>query len=826
MEVKTTAILKLAYLEMYGYDMSWAAFHVLEVMASRRFQQKRVGYLAALQSLRADSDVLTLATNLLKKDLGSTSVLESALALSGVASVVTPSLAHDVADDVARMTTHTRPYVRKKAVLAMYKVVTQYPEALPGLVPRLRDRLADPDPSVVSAAVSTACELANSPGSRMSLLELAPPLYELLTTSKNNWMLIKILKLFSALAPAEPRLRPKLLPQVLQLMESTGAMSLTFECVNCIVSAGMLTPDDDRLASVCIGKLRDFLQEPDQNLKYVGLLALAKMVRINPDFVAGQEDIVLECVDDADLTLRQRVLDILAGIANENNVYRIVTRLLDQLHAESALDEHHDKYDALVAYRFEAMDHIIDMCSRDTYALVPDFEWYTGILVALAGFAKGHSPELGRRVGAELRNMAVRVVSVRDTIVAAAAQLLNDNETPQRLPSVLPHAIWVVGEYASLLEYPSEVLSQLLALPQQLHAESPDAEAIAIVAIPAVVKVFTRYQQQQSFWSSSRREHVLESIDEIIPFLESYATSSSYEVQERAAGFLELFRVVRQGVDEHPGDDAEDPPLLLTLALPSLFSHYELNPVAATAQRRIAVPDDLDLDTPICLNEPASLDFDNDTESEDEPDGVPPSDVAAEAPVYEETPEERERRRQERLERQRDDPFYISVRSESATPTPTGSRPMTPSSTREGQSTTDNGKLPSKPPGPARRKVEILQDETIPGDDPAPASDTAVETRKKPSRKGILKLENRLAQLTVDQPSSSADVAAEVNRLRQELLQEQSKPANDDGSVEVVHKKIKKTKKKKDPSSTTADGEKKKKKKKKPVVDPAPSTES
>lgn len=47
--------------------MSWASFHVLEVMSSAKYHQKRVGYLGAVQSFRPDTEVLMLATNLLKK---------------------------------------------------------------------------------------------------------------------------------------------------------------------------------------------------------------------------------------------------------------------------------------------------------------------------------------------------------------------------------------------------------------------------------------------------------------------------------------------------------------------------------------------------------------------------------------------------------------------------------------------------------------------------------------------------------------------------------------------------------------------------------------
>jgi len=53
--------------------MSWAAFNVLEVMSSAKYLQKRVGYLGAVQSFRPDTEVLMLATNMLKKVCSATS---------------------------------------------------------------------------------------------------------------------------------------------------------------------------------------------------------------------------------------------------------------------------------------------------------------------------------------------------------------------------------------------------------------------------------------------------------------------------------------------------------------------------------------------------------------------------------------------------------------------------------------------------------------------------------------------------------------------------------------------------------------------------------
>ena len=47
--------------------MSWASFHVVEVMSSSKVHLKSIGYLAATQSFEQDTDVLMLTTNLLKK---------------------------------------------------------------------------------------------------------------------------------------------------------------------------------------------------------------------------------------------------------------------------------------------------------------------------------------------------------------------------------------------------------------------------------------------------------------------------------------------------------------------------------------------------------------------------------------------------------------------------------------------------------------------------------------------------------------------------------------------------------------------------------------
>ena len=276
MDLKATALLKLVYMEMFGHDMSWASFHVLEVMSSQKYLQKRVGYLAAVQSFRPDTEVLMLATNLLKKDVNSAQVPTLSLPLISLPHVNTTSLALSLSSDILTRLTHSNPLVRKKTVVTLYRLALVHPETLKVAWPKIKDLLMneEEDPSVTAAVVNVVCELGwRRP---QDFLPLAPRLFELLVDGGNNWMAIKIIKLFATLTPLEPRLVKKLLPPLTNLIRTTPAMSLLYECINGIIQGGIFKSGDggeegDEIARLCAGKLRDMiLVEDDPNCTYSG----------------------------------------------------------------------------------------------------------------------------------------------------------------------------------------------------------------------------------------------------------------------------------------------------------------------------------------------------------------------------------------------------------------------------------------------------------------------------------------------------------------------------------------------------------------------------
>ena len=87
----------------------------------------------------------------------------------------------------------SKPYLRKKAILVLYRVFLKFPDALRPAYPRLKEKIEDPDSGVQCAAISVICELARK--NPKNYLSLAPTLFKIMTTSSNNWMLIKVIKL-------------------------------------------------------------------------------------------------------------------------------------------------------------------------------------------------------------------------------------------------------------------------------------------------------------------------------------------------------------------------------------------------------------------------------------------------------------------------------------------------------------------------------------------------------------------------------------------------------------------------------------------------------
>ncbi|XP_066491121.1 AP-3 complex subunit delta-1 isoform X4 [Tiliqua scincoides] len=630
--VKANAVCKLTYLQMLGYDISWAAFNIIEVMSASKFTFKRIGYLAASQCFHEGTDVIMLTTNQIRKDLSSPNQYDTGVALTGLSCFVTPDLARDLANDIMTLMSHTKPYIRKKAVLIMYKVFLKYPESLRPAFPRLKEKLEDPDPGVQSAAVNVICELARR--NPKNYLSLAPLFFKLMTSSTNNWVLIKIIKLFGALTPLEPRLGKKLIEPLTNLIHSTSAMSLLYECVNTVIavlislSSGM--PNHSASIQLCVQKLRILIEDSDQNLKYLGLLAMSKILKTHPKSVQSHKDLILQCLDDKDESIRLRALDLLYGMVSKKNLMEIVKKLM--IHVDKAEG---------TTYRDELLTKIIDICSQSNYQYITNFEWYISILVELTRL---EGTRHGHLIASQMLDVAIRVKAIRKFAVSQMAMLLDNahllasNTQRNGICEVLYAAAWICGEFSEHLEEPHQTLEAMLrpkvtTLPGHIQA----------VYVQNMVKLYASILHQKE--QTGEKEAAQETTQMMIERLPQFVQSADLEVQERASCILQLMKYIHKlQIKEVPV--AEE--------VTALFAG-ELNPVAPKAQKKVPIPEGLDLDA--WINEPPS-----DSESEDEKPRTIFHDEEQRhsrhrQPEIDE--EELARRREVRKQEQANNPFYI-----------------------------------------------------------------------------------------------------------------------------------------------------------------------
>lgn len=52
------------------------------------------------------------------------------------------------------------------------------------------------------------------------------------------------------------------------------------------------------------------------SVKYLGLMAMSKILKTHPKSVQAHKDLILQCLDDKDESIRLRALDLLYGMVS------------------------------------------------------------------------------------------------------------------------------------------------------------------------------------------------------------------------------------------------------------------------------------------------------------------------------------------------------------------------------------------------------------------------------------------------------------------------------------------------------------------------------
>ncbi|XP_076882154.1 AP-3 complex subunit delta-like [Bidens hawaiensis] len=624
LHTKSTALHKLTYLHsLHHIDISWAAFHAVELTSSPSFLHKKIAYLAVSLSFRPTTDVILLLTNQLRKDLKSANPHDASLALECCSVISTPDLARDLTPDIFTLITSSgntkTTFIKNKAVACLLKVFTLYPDAVRVCFKRLVDNLDISNnnsfSNEVAALVGVFCELACK--EPRAYLPLAPEFYKILVESRNNWVLIKVLKIFACLGKLEPRLAKKVVEPICDHMKRSEAKSLVFECVRTVVTSFW---EYEFAVKLAVAKIREFLLDIDLNLRYLGLQGLLLVAPKHLWAVLENKEVVIKSLSDVDRNIKLEALKLVMSMVSDDNVVEI-SRVLIGYALKSDPE-----------FCNEILRSMLSTCSRNVYEIVIDFDWYVSLLGEMARIPHCQN---GEEIEYQLIDIGMRVKDVRPELVRVGRDLLID---PALLGNpfihrILSAAAWVSGEYVKFSRNPFEIMEALLQ--PRTNLLPPSIRSVYIHSMFKVLSFclhsflikgvnssvsnfddtepgFTYSESEQEFTETDNatsssvltkretftQESVTNMLTLVITSLTPLTESHDVEIQERVRNVLGLARLAQDEIcfyhdtKEKMVDKVDlKTSIIITLIKDALSEDF--GPIPFNAQERVPVPNGL-----------------------------------------------------------------------------------------------------------------------------------------------------------------------------------------------------------------------------------------
>ena len=328
--------------------------------------------------------------------------------------------------------------------------------------------------------------------------------------------------------------------------------SILYECVLTILEIQA----DAGLRVMAINILGKFLGNRDNNIRYVALNTLNKVVSIDTNAVQRHRATILECLRDADISIRRRALELTYTLINESNVQALMAELLQFLEV------------ADVEFRLGLTTQICIAAER--YA--PNQRWQLDTMLHVLRLAGNHIRD-------EVLASFLRLVCHASDLQAYAVQRLYAalHEDLSQASQTLA-AVWVMGEFGEVLfdlghvsvdgvqldASPRAVIDLFTSLLDSVYAEKDTREFV----LTALAKLHTRMRDtaQQA---------------RIVDIFQQHVASVDLEAQKRAIEYRAL-------MDRGSLRDAVLEPMPLPEQKPTLLA-------AAFVAKPAAVPASSDL---------------------------------------------------------------------------------------------------------------------------------------------------------------------------------------------------------------------------------------
>ncbi|KAF9904997.1 clathrin associated protein complex large subunit [Lobosporangium transversale] len=532
-ELRHSNISKLLYIHMLGYPAHFGQIECLKLAASPLFSDKRLGYLGTMLLLDENQEVLTLLTNSLKNDLNHSNMYIVGLALCTLGNIGSAEMSRDLCSEVEKLLGSSNMYIRKKAALCAIRIIRKVPDLQENFIQRASSLLNDRNHGVLLSGITLITEMClASQETLLHFRKAVPVLVRHLkslvsagfsaehdvTGVTDPFLQIKILRLLRILGKDDVESSEAMNDILAQVATNTEASknvgnSILYETVLTI----METPSDNALRVLAINILGKFLSNRDNNIRYVALTTLNKSISLDVNAVQRHRNIILDCLRDADISIRRRALELSFSLINESNVRVLTRELLAFLEvADNEFKPSMTTKICLAAERF-----------------APNKRWHLDTVMRVLKLA-------GNYVREEMLAAFIRLVTQTSELQGYTVQKLYTSLKEDISQESLTLAgVWVIGEYGDILvsggSYEEEELakevseSDVIDLLESILAGPFANQVLREYVITALMKLTSRFTSP----TSSERVKQL---------LVGFSTSIEVEIQQRAVEFTNLFQ--------------------------------------------------------------------------------------------------------------------------------------------------------------------------------------------------------------------------------------------------------------------------------------------
>ena len=339
---------------------------------------------------------------------------------------------------------------------------------------------------------------------------------------------VKILQLLRVLGRGDPQTSEQINDILAQVATNTDSSknvgnSILYEAVLTILDIEA----DSGLRVLGVNILGKFLTNRDNNIRYVALNTLIKVVAVEPNAVQRHRNTILECLRDPDISIRRRALDLSFTLINESNVRLLIRELLAFLEvADNEFKPIMTSQIGVAADRFS-----------------PNKRWHIDTMLRVLSLA-------GNYVKEQILSSFIRLIATTPELQTYAVQKLYAGLKKDITQESLTLAgAWCIGEFGDALlrggQYEEEELVQevkeheIVDLFSTILNSSYATQIATEYIITSLMKLTTRLSDSAQ-------------IDRIRRILQSNSASLDTEVQQRAVEYGNLFGydAIRRGVLE------------------------------------------------------------------------------------------------------------------------------------------------------------------------------------------------------------------------------------------------------------------------------------